>query len=104
MGHAFFGIGTGFHRAMQNVVLVRRDHKLINRQPHAFGDIACKDITEVAGRHGKAHFAMRRTKADGGGEVIYNLRQTRAPLIEFTPASLTPSRKSKSLNMSFRRA
>ncbi len=40
-------------RAVQNVVLVGRDHQLFNRQAHLARDIARKDIAEIAGRHGE---------------------------------------------------
>ncbi len=60
---------------MQDVVLVCRNHQTVNRQAHALGKVACKDIPEVSGRHGKADLAMRCTQADGSREVVHDLRQ-----------------------------
>ena len=65
---------------MQDVVGVGRDNQLANRQTHLLSNIACKDIAEIARRHGKADLAMRRTQRHRRGEVINHLCQHAAPV------------------------
>ena len=51
--HAAEGIVTLVDEAGQDVVLVGRQQQFLNRQPHALGDVAGKDVAEIAGRHRK---------------------------------------------------
>ena len=73
-------IALPFQAAVQNVVLVGRHHQPVDGQAHAFGNVACKDVTKVAGGHGKADLAVRRADGHGGREVIDHLRQHAAPV------------------------
>src|SRR5690606_32317399 len=44
-------IDAAVHEAGENVVLVRRENELADRQPHPLREITGEDVAEVAGRH-----------------------------------------------------
>ncbi len=46
----------------------------------SFWFVAREDVAEVAGGHGEAHLAVGRAKADGGGEVVDDLREDTRPV------------------------
>ena len=68
------------HGTIKDVVLVGRDHQLLDRQPHLARDIAREDVAEIARRHGKADGTMRRAQRQGGREIIDDLRQNPRPV------------------------
>ena len=73
-------IDAGLERARQDVVDVRGDAQPADRQAHLLGDVARKDIAEIACRHCEIHRARRRAERDGGREVIHDLRDDPRPV------------------------
>ncbi|MPL75513.1 hypothetical protein SDC9_21337 [bioreactor metagenome] len=74
-GDAVLGVIARLQAAVENVVLVRRNHQPLDRQAHLLRQEAREDVAEIAGRHGEADLAMRRAKRHGRGEEIDDLRQ-----------------------------
>ena len=66
-------IDAGLERARQDIVDVGGDAQPANRQAHFLGDVARKDVAEIAGRHGKIHRARGRAEGCGRGEIIHHL-------------------------------
>ena len=56
-------VDAGLQRARQDVVDVGGDPQPADRQAHALGDIARKDVAEIAGRHGEIDRARRARRA-----------------------------------------
>ena len=73
-------VDAGLERARQDVVDVGGDAQPADRQAHLLGDIARKDIAEIAGRHGEIHRARGRAERDGRGEIIHHLRHDPRPV------------------------
>ena len=73
-------IAARFQRAHQNVVAVGGNHQLVDRQAHAHGGVARKDIAEIAGRHGEGYGTVRRANGNACHEVIDDLRQNARPV------------------------
>ena len=57
-------IGAGLQRARQDVVDVGGNAQGADRQAHALRHVACKDVAEIAGRHGEIDRARRRAERD----------------------------------------
>ena len=51
-----------------------------DRQSHLLGDIACKDVAEIPGRHGEVHRSLRRAERYRRGEIINHLRHDPRPV------------------------
>ena len=73
--------GLGDQRAVgdpagEDVVAVRADHELVDRQAHPLGDPAGEDVAEVAGRHGERAAA----EPGDGGDVVDDLRHHPGPV------------------------
>ena len=73
-------VDAGLQRARQDVVDVRRDAQPAHRQAHALGDVAGKDVAEIAGRHGEIDGARGRAERHRRGEVIDDLRDDARPV------------------------
>ena len=52
-------VATGLQGASKDVVVVRGDHQPLDGQPHALGDVAGKDVTEVSSRNRKGDLPVR---------------------------------------------
>ena len=70
---------------MQDVILVCRDHQLVDGQTHALGDVSGKHISEIACGNSKRHGAVRGPQGNSRKEVIHHLSQHTCPVDRVHP-------------------
>ena len=73
-------VDAGLQRARQDVVDVGGDAQPADRQAHALGSEARKNVAEIAGRHGEVDGARGRAERHCRGEVIDDLRDHARPV------------------------
>ena len=60
--HALHFIAAGLQGAVEDVVDVGGDDQAVDGSAHALGDVARKDVAEIAGGNAEAHLAVRRAQ------------------------------------------
>ena len=77
---ARFRVGSSFHAAVQNVVLVGCDDQTLNREAHFLRNESRENIAKITCWNRKADLAIRRTQRNRSGEIINHLRQNTRPV------------------------
>ena len=84
-------VDAGLERARQDVVDVGGDPQPADRQAHLLGDVARKDVAEIAGRHGEVHRARRRAERHRRGEIVHHLRDDPRPVDRIDARTARPA-------------